>query len=80
MLTSVFLRYFKAVCDESEYILIKKYTKLQLEKKTQEMSLQLKTSFHNEKQREVDLMLIYIIILGESLAFEKFLGKVVQFG
>ena len=39
MLTSVFLRYFKAVCDESEYILIKKYTKLQLEKKTQEMSL-----------------------------------------
>ena len=39
ILTSVSLRYFKAICEESEYILIKKYTKPQLEKKMQEMSL-----------------------------------------
>ena len=37
ILTSVFLRYFKADCDESKYTLIKKYTRLQLTKKTQEM-------------------------------------------
>jgi len=39
ILTSVFLRYFKAVCEESEYMLIKKYTKPQLKKEMQEMSL-----------------------------------------
>jgi len=67
MLTSVSLRYFKAACDKSEYTLIKKYTKPQLKSKTQEMSLWLKTSFHNEKQREDNLMLIYVMTLGESL-------------
>ena len=39
ILTSVFLRYFKAVCEKSEYMLIKNYTKPQLKKKMQEMSL-----------------------------------------
>ena len=32
--TSVFLRYFKADCNESEYTLIKKYTGPQLKKET----------------------------------------------
>jgi len=58
ILTSVSLRYFKAVCEESEYMLIKKYTKSQLKKQMQEMSLWLKTSFHNEKQRDVNLTLM----------------------
>jgi len=39
MLTSVSLRYFKAACDKSEYMLIKKYTKPQLKNETQEISL-----------------------------------------
>ena len=37
ILTSVSLRYFKADCDEFKYTLIKKYTRLQLTKKKQEM-------------------------------------------
>ena len=37
ILTSVSLRYFKTNCDESKYTLIKKYTRLQLTKKTQEI-------------------------------------------
>ena len=49
ILTSVFLRYFKANCNKSEYTLIKKYIEPQLKKKTQEMFLWLRTSFYNEK-------------------------------
>ena len=49
ILTSVSLRYFKADCDESEYTLIKKYTRLQLMKETQEISWWLRMSLHREK-------------------------------
>jgi len=42
ILASLFLRYFKAVCDKSEY------TDLQLKNEIQEISLWLKMSFHKE--------------------------------
>ena len=80
ILTSVFLRYFKTTWNKSEYILIKKYTKLQLKNKIQEMSLWLKMSFCNKRQRKDSLMLIYIMILEELSIFEGFLEKVVQLG
>ena len=60
--------------------LIKKYTKLQLKKKTQEMSLWLKISFHNEKWSWDSLMLMYVMTLGESSIFDKFLENIIQFG
>jgi len=77
MLTSVSLRYLKAVCNESEYTLIKKYTKLQLKNEIQEMSLWFKMSFYNEKWRDINLILMYVITLGESSEFEEFLEKFV---
>ena len=75
ILTSVFLRYFKADCKESEYTLIKKYTKPWLKNKMQETFLWLKISFHNEKQSWDSLVLMYVITLGKSLIFEEFLEK-----
>ena len=80
ILTSVFLRYFKTTWNKSEYILIKKYTKLQLKNKIQEMSLWLKMSFCNKRQRKDSLMLIYVMILEELSIFEGFLEKIVQLG
>jgi len=47
--TSISLSYFKADCDESEYILIKKYTRLQLIKDIQEISQWLKILLDKEK-------------------------------
>ena len=61
-------------------ILIKKYTKPQLKNKTQEMSLWLKISFHNEKWSWDSLMLMYVITLGKSSIFDKFLENIIQFG
>ena len=60
--------------------LIKKYTKPQLKKKTQEMSLWLKISFHNEKWSWDSLMLMYVMTLGKSSIFDKFLENIIQFG
>ena len=40
----------------------------------------IKMSFCNEKQRDINLMLMYIMTLDESSEFEKFLEKVIQFG
>ena len=80
ILTSVFLRYFKTTWNKSEYILIKKYTKLQLKNKIQEMSLWLKMSFCNKRQRKDSLMLIYVMILEELSIFEGLLEKIVQLG
>ena len=40
----------------------------------------IKISFCNEKQRDINLILMYVMTLGESSEFEKFLEKVVQFG
>ena len=79
ILTSVSLRYFKAIYKESECILIKKYTRLQLKKEIQEISLWLKMFFHDKKRREDNLILIYVMTLDELLTVEKFLEKVVQF-
>ena len=45
MLTSVFLRYFKAKWEESEYMFIKKKKLLLIEKDTKRMSLWLRISF-----------------------------------
>jgi len=40
----------------------------------------IKMSFCNEKQRDINLILMYVMTLDESSEFEKFLEKVVQFG
>jgi len=40
----------------------------------------IKMSFCNKKQRDINLMLMYIMTLDESSEFEKFLEKVIQFG
>ena len=58
ILTSVFLRYFKADWDKSEYTLIKKKIDLWLKKEIQDKSLWLIMSFHKEKQRDEIWILI----------------------
>ena len=58
ILTSVFLRYFKANWNESEYTLIKKNIKSWLKKEIHNKSPWLRMSFHREKWREEIQMLM----------------------
>ena len=58
ILTSVFLRYFKADWDKSEYTSIKKKIDLWLKKEIQDKSLWLKMLFYKEKQRDEIWMLM----------------------
>ena len=51
-----------------------------MKKKTQEISLWLKISFCNEKQKLDILILIYVMTLGASWVFDGFLEKVIQLG
>ena len=80
ILASVFLRYFRADWEESEYTLIKKKIVSWLKNKTHEMSLYRKMSLQREKSMEEIWMLIYIMTLGESLFCKKGLANVIQFG
>ena len=77
ILTSVFLRYFKANWEESEYTLIKKKIVLWLKNETYKMSLCRKMLLQKEKHIKEIWILIYIITFGESLFCEKGLVKVV---
>jgi len=77
-MTSVFLRYFKAIWDKSEYISIKNKIELSLEKEIREMFLWLKISLYNKKQSKESLIFIYEATCGELFSLVEGLEKVIQ--
>ena len=78
--TSVFLRYFKVVWEESEYTFMIQKIVLLLKKEARRISMWLIMSFLNEKQREESLTLIYVMTLGKSLEENGSLAKMSQLG
>ena len=76
-MTSVFLRYFKAIWDKSEYISIKNKIELSLEKEIREMFLWLKISLYNEKWSKESLILIYKATYGELFSLVEGLEKMI---
>jgi len=77
ILTSVFLRYFKADWNESKYTLIKKKIKSWLKKEIHNKSPWLRMSFHREKWREEIQMLMYVITLRYSGVHEEDLVNII---